>query len=70
VDVAAKSEIYTLVRGLAAQGISILLISSELPEVLDLSHRIVVMREGRVAGIVSRAEANEQAIMMLATGTT
>ena len=69
VDVGAKAEIYALIRGLAAQGIAILLISSELPEVLDLSDRIVVMREGRVAGIVSRGDASEQSIMMLATGT-
>lgn len=69
VDVGAKAEIYALIRGLAAQGIAILLISSELPEILDLSDRIVVMREGRVAGIVPRAAASEQAIMMLATGT-
>jgi ABC-type sugar transport system ATPase subunit len=70
VDVGAKAEIYTLIRGLAAQGIAILLISSELPEILDLSDRIVVMREGRVAGVVPRADASEQAIMMLATGTS
>jgi ABC-type sugar transport system ATPase subunit len=69
VDVGAKAEIYALIRGLAAQGIAILLISSELPEILDLSDRIVVMREGRVAGVVPRARASEQAIMMLATGT-
>jgi len=69
VDVGAKAEIYALIRGLAAQGIAILLISSELPEILELSDRIVVMRERRVAGIVSRAEASEQQIMMLATGT-
>ncbi|HET9003871.1 MAG TPA: sugar ABC transporter ATP-binding protein [Gemmatimonadaceae bacterium] len=69
VDVGAKAEIYALIRGLAAQGIAILLISSELPEILDLSDRIVVMREGRVAGVVPRAVANEQTIMMLATGT-
>lgn len=69
VDVGAKAEIYALIRGLAAQGIAILLISSELPEILDLSDRIVVMREGRVAGIVSRVDAGEQSIMMLATGT-
>jgi len=70
VDVGAKAEIYTLIRGLAAQGIAILLISSELPEVLDLSDRIVVMREGRVAGVVGRRDASEHSIMMLATGTS
>ena len=69
VDVGAKAEIYALVRELAGQGIAILLISSELPEVLDLSDRIVVMREGRVAAIVERAAADERTIMMHATGT-
>ncbi|HWE41694.1 MAG TPA: sugar ABC transporter ATP-binding protein [Gemmatimonadaceae bacterium] len=68
VDVGAKAEIYALIRELAAKGIAILLVSSELPEILDLSDRIVVMREGRVAGIVARPDASEQAIMMLATG--
>ena len=69
VDVGAKAEIYALIRGLAAQGIAILLISSELPEILDLSDRIVVMREGCVAGVVPRRDASEHGIMMLATGT-
>jgi ABC-type sugar transport system ATPase subunit len=69
VDVGAKAEIYALIRGLADQGIAILLISSELPEILDLSDRIVVMREGRVAAMVNRAEADERTIMMHATGT-
>lgn len=69
VDVGAKAEIYALIRGLADQGIAILLISSELPEILDLSDRIVVMREGRVAATVDRADADERTIMMHATGT-
>ena len=68
VDVGAKAEIYVLIRELARAGMAILLISSELPEVLDLSDRIVVMREGRVATIVERADATEQTVMMHATG--
>ena len=69
VDVGAKAEIYELVRGLAAEGLAILLISSELPEVLDLSDRIVVMREGRVAALLDRRDADERTVMLHATGT-
>ncbi len=68
VDVGAKAEIYELVRALARQGVGIVLISSELPEVLALAHRIVVMHEGRVTGIVDRAEATEELLMNYATG--
>jgi rhamnose transport system ATP-binding protein len=70
VDVGAKAEIYALVRALAEQGIAILLISSELPEILDLSDRIVVMREGSVAALLDADDADERTIMMHATGTT
>ena len=70
VDVGAKAEISALIRALADQGIAILLISSELPEILDLSDRIVVMRQGRVAAVVGRSDADERTIMMHATGTT
>ena len=69
VDVGAKAEIYELIRGLAREGIAILLISSELPEILALSSRIVVMREGRVAATLTRDEANERIVMLHATGT-
>lgn len=68
VDIGAKSEIYNLVRELAKQGVSVILVSSELPEVLALAHRIVVMCEGRVTGILPRAEANEEILMTYATG--
>ncbi|MFM8319748.1 MAG: sugar ABC transporter ATP-binding protein [Chloroflexota bacterium] len=68
VDVGAKAEIYELMRGLANEGISILLISSELPEILTLADRVIVMSEGRVTATLTRDEANEQAIMMYATG--
>ena len=56
VDVGAKADIYQLIRNLAEGGISIILISSELPEILAMSDRVVVMHEGRVTGILDRAE--------------
>lgn len=69
VDVGAKYEIYKLMNDLAEQGISIIMISSELEEVLGMSDRVLVMHEGRSAGILDIAEATEEKIMALATGT-
>ena len=68
IDVGAKAEIHTLMSELAAQGTAILMISSELPEILGMSDRIVVMRHGRIAGVLSREEATQHAIMSLALG--
>ena len=67
IDVGAKSEIYKLLNDLAHQGKSIIMISSELPEILRMSHRVVVMCEGRVTGILSAAEATQENIMKYAT---
>ena len=67
IDVGAKSEIYHLLNELAAQGRSIIMISSELPEILRMSHRIVVMCEGRLTGELSAEEADQERIMTLAT---
>ncbi|MHA6623849.1 sugar ABC transporter ATP-binding protein [Pseudonocardia sichuanensis] len=67
IDVGAKEEIYRLLNDLAAQGKSIIMISSELPEVLRMSHRIVVMSEGRVTGQLAAAEATQESVMHLAT---
>jgi ribose transport system ATP-binding protein len=67
IDVGAKSEIYKLVNDLAAQGKAIIVISSELPEVLHLSHRILVMCEGRITGDVSGLDATQESLMALAT---
>ncbi|MFZ4849756.1 MAG: sugar ABC transporter ATP-binding protein [Caldilinea sp.] len=67
IDVGAKSEIYRLLNELAHAGKSILMISSELPEILRMSHRIVVMCEGRITGELSAAEATQEKIMRLAT---
>jgi len=67
IDVGAKSEIYKLLNALAAQGRAIVMISSELPEVLRLSHRIVVMCEGRITGELAARDATQEKIMRLAT---
>ncbi len=67
IDVGAKSEIYKLLNDLAAQGRAIIVISSELPEVLLLSHRIVVMCEGRITGEVRGDTATQESLMALAT---
>lgn len=67
IDVGAKSEIYRLLNELAHAGKSIIMISSELPEILRMSHRIVVMCEGRITGELAAAEATQEKIMRLAT---
>lgn len=68
IDVGAKAEIYSLIRDMAAEGVSLIVISSEMEEVLGISDRIAVMHEGRITGILSRAEFSEEAVMRLATG--
>jgi ribose transport system ATP-binding protein len=67
IDVGAKSEIYRLLNDLAHEGKAIIMISSELPEILRMSHRIVVMCEGRVTGELTAAEATQEKIMAYAT---
>lgn len=69
IDVGAKSEIYELIRKLASEGVSVIVISSEMEEVLGISDRIAVMHEGRLTGILDRAQFSEEAVMRLATGT-
>ena len=69
VDVGAKAEIYRLIDELAASGYAILLISSELPEIISLSTRIVVMRKGRLAGSLERSEFTEERLMQLMAGS-
>jgi len=68
IDVGAKAEIHRLMSELAKQGMGILMISSELPEIMGMSDRIVVMHEGRIAGELPRTEATQERIMSLATG--
>ena len=67
IDIGAKSEIYALMEELAKQGKSIIMISSELPEVLRMSDRVIVMCEGRITGVLDIAEANQEVIMQSAT---
>ncbi len=69
VDVGAKIEIYTLLRTMVSQGVAVVMISSELPEILGMSDRIVVIREGNFAGEIDRVDATEEKIMAMATGT-
>jgi len=67
IDVGAKYEIYTIMNQLVEQGMSIIMISSELPEILGMSDRIYVVSLGRITGELSRAEATQEKIMQLAT---
>ena len=66
IDVKSKKEIHSLMSELAKQGVAIVMISSELPEVLGMSDRIIVMHEGRITGAVSREEATQELVMKLA----
>ncbi len=68
VDIGAKKEIYSIINDLAEKGVAIIMVSSELPEVLGMSDRIMVVREGLVRGILQKEEANQENIMILATG--
>jgi ribose transport system ATP-binding protein len=68
IDVGAKSEIYALMRGLADAGVAILMISSDMEEVIGVSDRIVVMREGAIGGFLERPQFSEENIMRLAVG--
>ncbi|MDB5555532.1 MAG: sugar transporter ATP-binding protein [Rhizobium sp.] len=70
IDVGAKSEIYELIFGLARRGMAVVVVSSEMPELLHLADRILVMSEGRQTGILDRAAASEERIMQLAAPRT
>jgi rhamnose transport system ATP-binding protein len=68
IDVGTKEEVHRLLSELASQGVAILMISSELPEILGMADRVLVMHEGRLAATISRAEATEERVMLAATG--
>ncbi len=70
VDIGAKKEIYSVINDLAAKGVAIILVSSELPEVLGMSDRIMVVHEGRITGFIDAADADQEKVMTLATGGT
>ena len=68
IDVGAKAEIYRLMRGLADAGVAVLMISSDMEEVIGVSDRVAVMHEGRIAGLLERAQCSEENILRLAVG--
>jgi D-xylose transport system ATP-binding protein len=68
IDIGSKQEIYALINRLAAQGIGVIVVSSELPEVLGLCHRVLVLNKGRLAGQLDRSEASPEKVMALAMG--
>lgn len=63
IDVGAKLEIYEIIKEMASKGISVIIISSEMPEVINVSQRILVMREGRIVGEMMHADATQEKIM-------
>ena len=67
IDVGAKAEIYELIARLAGQGLAVVLVSSELPEVLGLSHRVLVLSQGRPTATLTAAEATPERVMAAAT---
>ncbi len=68
VDIGAKKEIYDVINQMAAKGVAVIMVSSELPEVLGMSDRIMVVHEGKVTGIIDAADADQAKVMTLATG--
>jgi ribose transport system ATP-binding protein len=70
IDVGAKAEIYELMRSLAERGVAIIMISSDMEEILGESDRVAVMHEGTMAGVLERSQCSEEAIMRLAVGHT
>ena len=68
IDVGAKAEIYALMLELLGRGAAIVMVSSELPEVLGMSHRLLVIRDGAIGGELSRAEATPDRVIAIATG--
>jgi ABC-type sugar transport system ATPase subunit len=68
VDVATKVQIYQLIGTLASEGLGVLLISSDLPEIIGMSDRIMVMRHGRIVGEVAGTDATEERLLSIASG--
>lgn len=68
VDIGAKKEIYTIINQLVEKGVAVIMVSSELPEILGMSDRIMIVREGEIRGIYEKEDTNQENIMILATG--
>ena len=64
IDVGAKAEIYGILRGIADEGVAVVMISSEIPELIINAERVLVLRDGRISGDLIKAEINEEAILM------
>ena len=70
IDVGAKADVHALIGQLAREGVAVILVSSDLPEVLAMSDRVLVMREGRQTAILEAAEADQERVMAAAVGVT
>jgi rhamnose transport system ATP-binding protein len=70
IDVGTKAEVHRLLSQLAADGLAVVMVSSELPEVLGMADRVLVMHEGRLTADIARADADEESVMRAATGRT
>ena len=70
IDIGAKSDIYRLISDLAKTGVAVMMISSEMEEIVGISDRVIVMREGQIAGELQRGEINEEAVLALAIGVS
>lgn len=68
IDIGAKAEVHALLNRLASEGVSIIVVSSDLPEILAVSDRVVVLKEGRISGILGRHDATQERVMLAATG--
>ena len=68
IDVGTKAEVHRLMSSLAAEGVAVVMVSSELPEVLGMADRVLVMREGRIVAELARSEATEESVMFAAMG--
>ncbi|WP_135450957.1 ATP-binding cassette domain-containing protein [Tabrizicola caldifontis] len=68
IDIGAKAEVHALLNRLASDGMSIIVVSSDLPEILAISDRVVVLKEGRISGILGRHDATQERVMLAATG--
>ena len=68
IDIGAKAEVHTLLNKLAEDGISIIVVSSDLPEILAISDRVIVLKEGRISGQIDRVDATQERVMLAATG--
>jgi rhamnose transport system ATP-binding protein len=68
IDIGTKAEVHRLMSSLAADGVAVIMVSSELPEVLGMADRVLVMREGRIMAEIPRSEATEESVMFAATG--